>query len=405
MHIVKKPIRQFPVALLAALLFAACSAPLRVVSPRNGSEVQTLGQVKLEYLSMPREARVRNFSDADYRKKMVTEGFYPVPTVLEWRRDPDAAFRGGSAMVSLVRDGEVSPVLVTNVPVTEAGGSVTIDNLEIARKYRWTATESETGYSVSGSFSTADLAPRLIRLPDVPNVRDLGGRKGLGGRRVRQGMVFRSAGLNENARLEFFTSEELAKRAESAEKDDRPAWQRKIKKGTKGRNRLKEGSLRYALDTLGIKTDIDLRTPEECWGMEGSPLGPTVKWLNYSSAQYNTMDQPWGKRAFANVFRVFMDEGNYPIVFHCIAGQDRTGAVAFILNALLGVEEDELWRDWEMTGFWNPNLGFSHDKFKGLIDVFSRYPGNTMNEKVEAYVLSCGITGDEIGKLRAIMLE
>ena len=43
---------------------------------------------------------------------------------------------------------------------------------------------------------------------------------------------------------------------------------------------------------------------------------------------------------------MFLDPANYPIDFHCIAGQDRTGAVAFILNALLGVEEEELYLDW-----------------------------------------------------------
>ena len=43
------------------------------------------------------------------------------------------------------------------------------------------------------------MAPRLIRVARVPNVRDLGGRVTEDGRRVRQGLLFRSAGLNDNA--------------------------------------------------------------------------------------------------------------------------------------------------------------------------------------------------------------
>ena len=44
-----------------------------------------------------------------------------------------------------------------------------------------------------------------------------------------------------------------------------------------------------------------------------------------------------GREAFAAAFRLFLDPGNYAIDFHCIAGQDRTGTLSFILLALLGV--------------------------------------------------------------------
>ena len=113
-----------------------------------------------------------------------------------------------------------------------------------------------------------------------------------------------------------------------------------------------------------------------------------------------------GREAFARVFRVFLDEKNYPVVFHCIAGQDRTGAVAFILNALLGVEEDELYRDWEATGFWNKNHWFNHRlRFNGLVRAFDKYPGKTIHERVEQYVLSLGFTKADLDRFRAIMLE
>ena len=181
----------------------------------------------------------------------------------------------------------------------------------------------------------------------------------------------------------------------------------RLKKGMKkGKNRLPGAALDYALHTMGIRSDIDLRSDGECWGMTGSPLGKKVAWFHYSSASYGSMQKDWGREAFTKVFRVFLDKRNYPIDFHCIAGQDRTGAVAFILNGLLGVDEEELYRDWEATGFWNPSASFNHARlFDNLYDGFAKWPGETINERIEAYVLDLGFTKKDIGHFRDIMLE
>ncbi|MBR5840907.1 MAG: tyrosine-protein phosphatase, partial [Victivallales bacterium] len=181
----------------------------------------------------------------------------------------------------------------------------------------------------------------------------------------------------------------------------------KFEKGFKpGENRLDDEMKAYMTQTLGIKSDIDLRSSVECFGMKGSPMGDAATWFHISSSAYGGMGGTSGKAAFKEVFKVFLDEKNYPIDFHCIAGQDRTGAVAFIINALLGVELEELYLDWEVTGFWNRDVNFNHEKrFNHLVKVFDALPGANMTEKVENYVLSLGFTKDDIAKLRAIMLE
>ena len=260
------------------------------------------------------------------------------------------------------------------------------DNLLIATKYYWKVSAKTASGTVTktGTFTTEDQTPRLLRIDTVPNVRDFGGHKTLDGRRVRQNRIFRTAGLNGNAK---------------SAKDKPDGF-------IPGKNRLTPDGLRYVLGTLGVKSDIDLRSDTECRGMTGSPLGPTVTWFHYSSSAYDGMQKPDGKAAFTKVFKVFLDEKNYPIVFHCIAGQDRTGSVAFILNGLLGVPEEELWLDWEYSGFWNENLSFSHRKcFNYLIKGFNTVPGQTMHEKIENYVLSLGFTKDDIAKFRGLMLE
>ena len=169
---------------------------------------------------------------------------------------------------------------------------------------------------------------------------------------------------------------------------------------------MTDGNRAFLRDALGIRTDIDLRRNDECVGMDGSPLGKDVERIHVSSGQYEYMSRSNSRASFEKVFRVFLDERNYPIDFHCAGGQDRTGSLAFILNGLLGVAEDDLLKDWESTVFWNPRTGFSHEKrMDRLMAVFDAYPGATVNDRIAAYVKSVGFTDADIARFRELMLE
>ena len=597
MNTIGKTFSLIPAVAAAALISGCltsrdvCDFNLAQIAPENGATVPTLSEGQKAYLAKPRAERVKLFASDAYRKEMKALGYYPLPTELKWITSGgvDADFA-----VEVYRVTDNAKVFSTNFVSSSVTNSVLVDNLEIARDYFWTV---KCGAAVAtNTFTTESIAPRLVRLPGVPNVRDLGGRIGLDGRRVKQNMVFRTAGLNDNASTIYYTREELiakdpslADKVAVVQKDidkwkaieanpaqlkiidavpgekwtvfipdnakfkaegeavlagltaipaeflgaaarqidlpngttyffdkakenpDNPAifmqeveasddgwmafsaggdywwnlrsngevafdlmkvgnWRGpyssknyafpvpvkkgrnliivtlrsgadtwswgcesakgqpvsrlahdevrvfekmaegvigKVEKGkTKGKYRLDAKGLDYALNVMGIKSDIDLRSDSECWGMTGSPLGETVTWYHYSSGAYAGMQKEFGREAFKKVFKVFLDEKNYPIDFHCIAGQDRTGAVAFIINGLLGVEEDDLYRDWESTGFWNGGMYFTHEKlFDKLVAGFQKWPGDTINQKIEAYVLDLGFTKDDIAHLRDIMLE
>lgn len=203
---------------------------------------------------------------------------------------------------------------------------------------------------------------------------------------------------------------EIAEKLDSGKmKPDDPALHKTFRCKTfeKGKLRGTEASREYVRTFFGLRTDIDLRrTESECWGMTESPLGPSVTWLNLPGQSYGGLGTENGKKAFKKTFGVFLDRARYGIVFHCIGGADRTGAVAFILNGLLGVEEEDLWKDWEFTAFGGQGSYFLHKThFLKLLKVFDDYPGETINNRIEAYVKSLGFTDADIETLREILLE
>ena len=116
--------------------------------------------------------------------------------------------------------------------------------------------------------------PRMVFLPEVANFRDIGGWRGLDGRPVRQGMVYRSGCLNANWK-----------------------WYRM----GAARDFLSDETRRFLVEELGIRTDIDLRKEANCRGMEASALGPSVKFVNVSSKAYDDMASPEGRNAFRRV--------------------------------------------------------------------------------------------------------
>ena len=140
-------------------------------------------------------------------------------------------------------------------------------------------------------------------------------------------------------------------------------------------------------------------------------VGPDVAFVQFAAEGYKKIFEDYGKSIMARTFRVFCDRKNYPIYFHCIGGADRTGALAYVLNGVLGVGRHELETDFESTFYPNipdanpdPNFWRRESHFN---DGFSKYgkEGDSWNRRIELYLLDCGVTEEEIAAFRSIMLE
>jgi hypothetical protein len=77
--------------------------------------------------------------------------------------------------------------------------------------------------------------------------------------------------------------------------------------------------------------------------------------------------------------------------------------VSFLLNALLGVEIENLTRDYELTSLsiWGERSRESKE-FKGLIDALAPFGDGTGSfaTKAESYLLSIGVTPGMIATIR-----
>lgn len=245
-------------------------------------------------------------------------------------------------------------------------------NLYKATEYDWSVEITLSSGAVlteSASFKTTDLGPRTLYFTDIYNTRDVGGYVTENGKMTKQGMMLRGSEV--------------------------PSYLRAV--------------TREQLQPFGIKTDLDLRGYGEESGFRQESAIPNAKLKYVMTIGY--MGAFRSTEHYKEIFSFMADESNYPMYVHCTAGADRTGTVIFLLNALLGVPEEVLIRDYEFTSFskWgirSQNLDTEYGPaFQEFLTALKAYSGETLADKTEAYMLSIGVTQTEIDNIRAIMLE
>lgn len=109
---------------------------------------------------------------------------------------------------------------------------------------------------------------------------------------------------------------------------------------------------------------------------------------------------------YKTAFSALADESRYPVYVHCNAGADRTGTICAIIEALLGMSEEDILHDYETTSFSVYGIRGYNEKtypFDKFWDKFNTYEGETLADKAENYMLSIGVTKSEIYNIRAIM--
>ena len=195
-------------------------------------------------------------------------------------------------------------------------------NLVPSSAYYWKVCGTFDGdESATSHFTTESISLRCVFVDGAVNTRDIGGYAAANGS-VNYGKIYRGGNLDSIT--------------------------------TAGAGALK--------DDLQIKTEIDLRKDG---ARKNESLG--LSYYKFDAGSYTDILDlaAWNalpaaaRREFnakysagiKNIFEILANEENYPVYIHCDNGADETGTVAFLINALLGVSESDLIRDFELSSF------------------------------------------------------
>jgi protein tyrosine/serine phosphatase len=157
---------------------------------------------------------------------------------------------------------------------------------------------------------------------------------------------------------------------------------------------------------LGIRTDLDLRGT----GEDRTPVLDLsqVEYVNIPVLAYDLIANPEYTGRYRALFSLLATRSMYPIYIHCWGGADRTGTVVFLIQALLGVSEDHLAADYELTSLsiWGERLRES-EEFQSLLQTLELFvsKGNSLQAQVERYMNVIGVTKEEIERIREILTE
>ncbi len=183
------------------------------------------------------------------------------------------------------------------------------------KTYYWFVCGNNTGKcSAVDNFTVVNTPVRYITAGNVINMRDLGGQVNSDGDKVKYELIYRGAALDE------YTSH----------LDD---------------------AARYVFNYLGMNSEIELRGSMDHYYTPWDENNPNVHYAQGAGYQEIFSMSNDQKSQYKAMFEALADKDNYPFYFHCSAGADRTGTLAFLLYGLLGVSYDDIRPEYELTSF------------------------------------------------------
>ena len=127
------------------------------------------------------------------------------------------------------------------------------------------------------------------------------------------------------------------------------------------------------------------------------------------------MDMVSNTKAFHDIFKIIASVEKR-IIINCTAGKDRTGVTIYLILSLLGVDVNVIKEDYLLS------QRYIDEKLHKICDIHSDFPkylGEVKEEyfdgfhekfmekygNVESYLLSIGITKEEMDKIKERILE
>jgi protein-tyrosine phosphatase len=196
---------------------------------------------------------------------------------------------------------------------------------------------------VSNTAIAQDLhAPGTsLAIASVPNLRDAGGYTTADGSTVRRGVAYRSNQLNPVSAddVKKIADLELKNDFDLRTAEERTAKPDEIPAGVKN---VWLNVLADAKGTNAAEVEKILSDPKAANAMLGDGKAAAAFVKTYR--EFITL--PSANAAFRRLFLDLGDKDQLPALYHCTTGKDRTGWASAALLTLLGVPEDQVFKDY-----------------------------------------------------------
>ena len=154
-----------------------------------------------------------------------------------------------------------------------------------------------------------------------------------------------------------------------------------------------------AFATLGIKTVVDLRTPQEVSSRPSSPCVTAAATLvaapmpiPYDVSPADYVADLNASSSVAAAFAALGDPDAYPVYVHCTYGRDRTGVLAALILSALGATRQDILQEYLLSG---PRVGAYPASLNAVLDDIDRRGG------IDAVLGAAGVTPQQLATLRS----
>ena len=252
---------------------------------------------------------------------------------------------------------------------------------------------------------------RLVALEGALNWRDLGGYPTADGRVTKWDRIYRSDGLDQLTDADLDVIAELGIKLVIDFRVDREVDQNPSR--LPDHPELRRQRLPIGGDEVEGKSIVEI--------IRDGELKPYT--IEEMAAVYERLLEEFAP-TFGDVISHATDPASHPMVFHCTAGKDRTGLMAMLLLGALGVSDDDIVTDYELTTHYRSNKRLAvlgPELEKAGVDLETVRPYLTAQAPVmaatlarlrrdygtiEAFLLSkAGVTPATLADLEAQLLE
>ena len=226
-------------------------------------------------------------------------------------------------------------------------------------------------------YEVDNVYPRNLKIDGMTNCRDMGGARELeNGGYIKQGLIYRTSATNNWA----YGRGDVPDNLTAAGKEE-------------------------LLTRLGCKTEINVNNS----GSNDVGVQNFVDaYMYYDNGKHHMYRNT---EPLKTAFHALANPDNYPVFYHCRIGTDRTGFMAIMLSALLGVAENDIYQDYLFSNFGNIQekryIGekAGRDNILKYINDLKTYPGEKLQNKCYNFLLSIGIPAEELDSIINILVE